>query len=165
MPFSTTGSVISTDLDNMLRGIYRDNSDTAFTGSLTETTLKSVSIGGNIIGATGGIRLIIAGTLTGTGGTKTLRLKFGSTTIATITQGAGTTSDWYFDAWCYNTSTGAQRWFIQRNGNDLLTSTFDYTTSAEDTTANRTLAVTAQLGNTGDTITQSMMSVFVVQIN
>lgn len=165
MPFSTTGSVISTDLDNMLRGLYRDNSDSALTNTTNETTLKSVSIAANTIGPTGGFHVMICGSLTGTNSTKTLRLKFGATTLATITQASGTTSDWYFEAWCFNSATNAQRWFIQRNGNDLLTSTFLRTTSAEDTTANKTLLVTGQLGNVGDTITQTMMDVFVVQIN
>lgn len=164
MPFSTTGSVISTDLDNMLRGLFRDNSDSTVINTTNETTLKSPTISANTIGATGGFRFVIAGSLTGTAGTKTIRLKFGSTTLATITQAAGTTSDWFFDGWCFNTATGAQRWFIQRNGNDLLTSTFDYTTSSEDTTANKTLAVTGQLGNSADSITQSLMAIFVVQI-
>ena len=164
MPFSTTGSVISTDLDNMLRGIYRDNSDSTINVTTGETTLKSVNVAANSIGPTGALHILACGTLSGTAGTKTLKLKFGTTTLATIIQGAGTTSDWYFEAWCFNSSTGAQRWFIQRNGNDLLTSAFDYTISSEDTTANKTLAVTGQLGNSGDTITGTMLEVFVVQI-
>lgn len=165
MPFPTSGSVISTDLDNMIRGLYRDNSDSALTGTTNETTLKSFSVSANTIGATGGLHIIIAGSISGTAGTKTFRLKFGATTIATITQAAGTTSDWYFDVWLYNTATNAQRWFTQRNGNDLLTSFFDYLTSSEDTTQNKTLAVTGQLGAAGDTVTQTMFDVFVVQIN
>lgn len=164
MPFSTTGSVISTDLDNMLRGLDRDNSDVAVTGTATQTTLKSFTIPANVIGATGGFRVIACGTLTGTAGTKTMRINFGATTVATITDAAGTTFDWFFDAWCFNTSTGSQRWFIQRNGNDVQTSLFDYTTSSEDTTANKLLAITGQLGNTGDTITATMLDVFIVQI-
>lgn len=164
MPFSTTGSVISIDLDNMLRGLYRDNSDSPVTNTTNETTLKSVAISANTIAATGGIRIIACGTLTGTAGTKTIRLKFGATTLATITQGAGTTSDWFVDAWCFNTSAAAQRWFVQRNGNDLLTSTFDYITSAEDTGATKTLALTGQLGNANDTITAGIFDVLVIQI-
>lgn len=164
MPFSPTGSVISTDLDNMLRGLYRDNSDTSMSGTTGEVTLKSVSIAANTIGGTGGLRIMVCGSLSGTAGTKTIRLKFGSTTLATITQAAGTVTDWYFDVWCFNSSSGTQRWFIQRNGNDVLTSSFNYSTSTEDTTANKTLSVTGQLSNAGDTITQTMFDVFVIQI-
>ena len=164
MPFAPTSSVVSTDLDNMLRGLNRDNSSTSLTGSLIETTLKTFTVPANTIGATGGIRVLVAGTLTGVAGTKTMRLKFGGTTLATITQAAGTTSDWYFDAWCYNTATNAQRWFIQRNGNDVLTSSFDYITSALDTTQNQILLVSGQLGNVGDNTTATLWDVFVVQI-
>lgn len=164
MPFSTTGSVVSTDLDNMLRGLNRDNSDHAQTGSTTETTLASYSVAANTVGATGGFRVLAAGSISGTAGTKTIRLYLGSALIATITQAAGTNSDWFFDAWCFNTATGAQRWFVQRNTNDALTSSFDYATTSIDTTANQTLKVTAQLGNAADTVTQSIWDVFVVQI-
>lgn len=164
MPFSTTASVISTDLDNMVRGLYRDNSDTVLTNTLVETTLKSMSIGGGTIGATGAIHLRICGTLAGTAGTKTMRLSFGGVLLATVTQAAGTTTDWFFDAWCFNTATGAQRWFIYRNTNDALTTTFDYATSSVDTTGSQTLKVTGQLGNVLDTTTGTMMDVFVVQI-
>lgn len=164
MPFSTTASIVSTDLDNMLRGLYRDNSDSALTGTVSETTLKSVSIAANTIGSTGGFHLLIAGSLTGAAGAKTIRLKLGATTIATITDGAATVTDWFFDVWCYNTATGAQRWSVQRVTNDLLTSSYDYTTSALDTTANQTLAVTGQLGNVADTITATMFDLHIIQI-
>src|SRR6266496_2572949 len=160
-PFSTTGSVISTDLDNMLRGLY---SDSVLANSTTEATLKSVSIAGSTLAPTGGFHVIACGSITGTNGSKTLRLKLGATIVMTITQAAGTTSDWFFDAWCFNTSTGSQRWFIQRSGNDVLTSSFDYANSVEDTTANKTLAVTGQLGNAADSITATMIDVFIVQI-
>lgn len=151
-------------MDNMLRGLYRDNSDSTLTNTLAQTVLKSVSIAANTIGATGGFRVIACGTISGTNGTKTMRLQFGSTTIATITQAAGTTSDWFIDAWCFNTSASGQRWFVQRNTNDALTSSFDYASSIEDTSANRTLQVNGQLGNVGDTVVCTLMDVFVVQI-
>jgi hypothetical protein len=164
MPFSPNASIISTDLDNMLRGIYRDNADHALTGVLTETTIGTVTINGGIIGQTGGLKLEAAGTLAGVAGTKTIRLYFGTAVVATILQAAGTTSDWYFNATMMNASAGAQRWKIERNGNDLLTSTFDYITSAQDTNGNVVVKVTGQLRNAGDTITGTMLDLFVVQI-
>ena len=139
MPFSTTASLISTDMDNTVRGLCRDHVDHALTNTVTETTLDAVAIGAGTIGATGAIHILACGSLAGTNNTKTIRLKFGSTTISTITQAAGTTSDWFFDAWCYNTASNAQRWDVQRNGNDVLTDSFDYTTSAEDTASTKTL--------------------------
>lgn len=164
MPFASAASLINDDGNNMLRGLHRNNADFALTGSTTESNIFTLSITGGTIGATGGFHLIATGTLTGVAGTKTIRLKFGGTTMSTITQTAGTTSDWFFDAWCFNTATGTQRWFVQRNGNDLLTSTFDYTTSAIDTTASQNLLITGQLGNAGDTITFTFFNAFVAQI-
>jgi hypothetical protein len=164
MPFSTTGSVVSTDLDNMQRGLYRDNSDHALTGTTNETTLASFSVAANTIGSTGCLHLIACGIIAGVAGTKTFRLKFGGTTVATITDAAGTTSDWYFEAWLYNTATNAQRWSVQRNANDLSSNLFDYTTTALDTTANQTLLISGQLGAAGDTVTLTMFDVFIAQI-
>src|SRR2546430_8215757 len=144
MPFNTAGSVISTDLDNMVRGLNRDNSDTVLTNTTNETAVKSFMIPANVIGPTGGFHLRVCGTEAGTNSTKTIKLKFGSTLIATITDLSGTTNAWYFDVWCFNTATNSQRWFVQRRTNDLLTSQFSYVTSAEDTTQNKLLSVTGR---------------------
>src|SRR2546430_14113719 len=84
MPFNTAGSVISTDLDNMVRGLNRDNSDTVLTNTTNETAVKSFTIPANVIGPTGGFHLRVCGTEAGTNSTKTIKLKFGSTLIATI---------------------------------------------------------------------------------
>lgn len=167
MPFSATGSVVSTDLDNMLRGLYRDNSDSAVTPA--STILKEVAIGANILGSTGGFHIIASGTITGTAGTKQIQLRYSvvgvsSGTMLTINQAAGTTSDWFIDAWCFNTATNAQRWFIQRNTNDLLTSTFDYDVGTIDTTQTTSLRVTGSLGNNADTLTVTKMDVHLAHI-
>jgi hypothetical protein len=166
MPFSTTGSVISTDLDNMVRGLYRDNSDTALTGTLTETTMKSVAIGANIIGATGAIHVIIGGTITGNAGSKTLRVKFGGVLVDNILGNAGTTQDWQFDIWIFNNNNTTQRIMGKRRDDttpNLIASGAG--TINVDTTQTQTLALTGQLGNVGDTITVRIFDVFVVQIN
>lgn len=164
MPFSTTGSVISTDLDNMVRGIYRDNSDNTLSGSTSETTLKSVSVAANTIGATGGLHIVVCGSTSGINGTKTFKLKFGTTTLSTISYNAATATPWIFDVWIFNTSTTNQRVLVRRNADNSSSVLHDYATSAEDTTANKTLAITGQLGSALDSITATMMDVFVVQI-
>jgi len=164
MAFSSTASIISTDLDNMLRGLYRDNADHAVTGTVSETAMATTTITGGVVGATGGLLIFAAGTLAGTASTKDMRLEYGGTTIATVAHGAATVSDWFFLALMTNTSASAQRWFVLRSTADLLTATFDYTTSAIDTSTNQTLEVTGDLANSGDTITQTIMNVFLVQI-
>src|SRR4051812_4044414 len=116
MPFSPNASVISTDLDNMLRGLYRDNADHSLTGTVAETTLQTLTITGATIGPAGRLHIESYGSLAGAAGTKPVRLYFGAIVLATITQGAGTTIDWFFDLTISNTSNEAQRIKIQRNG-------------------------------------------------
>ena len=165
MPFSSTGSLTSTQMDNCLRGLYRDNANHAVTGTVTETTMASTSITGSTIGATGCIHVIASGTISGTNDTKDIRLKLGSTTVATVARNAGSTADWLIDAWCFNTSASAQRWTIVYSTSSAATMSFDYITSAEDTSTTLTLAVTGDLANTGDTITQTVFNVFIAQVS
>src|SRR5256885_541424 len=112
MPFSTTGSVISTDLDNMLRGLYRDNSDHALTGTLVETNLSSTSIGASTIGSTGGLFVHAVGTAIGAGGTKTVKMYLGASSFFSLSVPANNQC-WFIKAWIYNTATGAQRIFVE----------------------------------------------------
>jgi hypothetical protein len=165
MPFSTTASVISTDLDNMMRGLYRDNSDTGLTGTTGETTLKSVNIAGNTIGATGSLWIIACGTIAGAAGTKTIRVYLGATLVATITRGAAFTNTWGFQIFLSNVSVSAQRHFDIFSLPDSDAFGASISSTAVDTSQNQVLKVTGQLGNSGDTINQNMLDVFVVQMN
>lgn len=155
---------MANELRNYLRGVGQDNSTNSHTSDTNEANLSFDTISANVLGTTGAFIVLAAGTLTGTAGTKTIRLKLGSTTVSTITQAAGTTSDWYFAAFCVNTATNAQRWFILRNTDDALTSAFDYATSSIDTTSNRNVLVTGQLGNSGDTVSCTMFDLMLIQI-
>lgn len=168
MPFSSTGSVVSTDLDNMLRGLNRDNSDTSHTGDTTETTLKSYSIPANTIGATGGIYVRASGTASGAGGTKTVHIYFGSASNVTLSVASGS-QDWAVEMWVFNTSTSAQRvgtwaYYTASGGGAPTISTAPYLSRTEDTTANTTVKITGTLASSGDTITAKTWDVFVVQI-
>lgn len=168
MPFPTTGSVISTDLDNMLRGLFRDNSDHAVTGTVAETTMASFSLGANTVGPTGGLFIYASGTASGAGGTKTVKLYLGATALHSQAIAANS-QEWLLKAYIFNTSTGAQRAVVEisyfASGGGAPTSTFHYVTSSIDTTAAQTVKLTTTNASAGDTCTQSMMDVFVVQIN
>lgn len=150
----------------MYRGLYRDNSDTALTGTLVETTLKSVSIGANTIGATGALHIIAGGTITGAAGTKTLRLKFGGSVIDNILGNAATVTDWQFDMWMFNNNLTTQRLMGKRR-DDVSASLIVSGAGSVfiDTAQTQTLLLTGQLGNVGDTITARFFDVFVVQVN
>ena len=164
MAFANTDSIVANDVNNMLRGLHRNNADSNHTGDTNETDLSSMSITSGTIGATGLILSYASGTITGTAGTKTIRMVFGSTTIAVVTHSAGTTLDWSITAKISNTATGAQRIEIWKTADDGLAMVFDYTTSAIDTTASVTHKVTAQLGAAGDVISQAKFEVYVNQI-
>lgn len=165
MPYSNSDSITATDMNNLLRGLYRDNSDHAVTGTVTETDMATVTVVGGTIGATGCLHILASGTVTNVGGTaKDIRLYFGATAVATVSRTGANAQDWLIDAWCYNTATGAQRWHITYTTADALTQSIDYITSAIDTTASVIIKVTGDLAGATETITQKIFDVFIAQV-
>lgn len=165
MSFSNTDSVVASDLNNTLRGLTRDNSSYTVTGTIAETNLAPLSITGGTIGATGALHVIAAGTITNVGsGAKDIRLYLGATVIATVSRTAANAQDWQIDAWCFNTSSSAQRWKVVYSTADAVTLSGDYITSAIDTASTQTLKLTGDLADATDTITQNVFDVFVVQV-
>jgi hypothetical protein len=149
-------------MNNMLRGLYRDNSDHAVTGTISETDLASTSIGGSIIGATGCLQIVAAGTVTGGAGTKRIQIYLGSTSIFDSAAVAGT-SHWFVQLWIFNTSSSAQRIiYLYRDNSGTIQA--NYATGSVDTAQTQTLKVTGILSNTADTITQKIFDVFIAQI-
>lgn len=148
----------------MLRGLYRDNADHQVTGTTSETDMGSVSLTANTMGSTGTLMIVAAGSCTGAGGTKSIRLKFGASTLNLITRAAGSTADWAMVVFLFNTTSNAQRWLQIATDNDVATLLGDYNSTAVDTTQNQTLKLTGQLSNAGDTITQAIYDVFIVQL-
>lgn len=170
MPFSTTGSVVSTDLDNMLRGIFRDNSDHVVIGTIVETTLASTSVSGNTIGPTGGLFVLAVGSAIGAGGTKSIKFYLGGALLLTLSIPSGNQC-WFVKAWIYNTSTSAQRVYVESGSISAAVGTaaapvlsYAYVTSNIDTTANQTVKVTTTNASAADTLTQTMWAGYVVQI-
>jgi hypothetical protein len=165
MPFSNSDSLTATNLNNMLRGLYRDNTTRTVTGTTDETQMAALSVTGGTITETGGLLIFAAGTITNSaGGAKTVRLKLGATTVGTVSRTGANAQDWFFLAQVSNTANNAQRWSVLFSTTDATTTSFDYTTSAIDTASNATLEVTGQLANGSDSITQTMFNVFVSQI-
>ena len=164
MPFSNSNSLVDTDANNMLRGLFRDMTNRAVTGTTSITDLGSVSVTGGTITATGCLYFMAAGTITGVAGAKTIQVDFGATSIITTGAVAGS-GDWYLEGWIFNTATGAQRIVVRWSDHSNATNhNKDYTTSAIDTTASVTLRVRGTLANAADTITETMFFVGVQQI-
>lgn len=162
MPFTSTQSITATDMNNLLRGLYRDNT-TRSTSGTGEDDLASLSIGANTIGATGSIEMLACGTITGAAGNKTLKAYFGGTNFYNSTAAAGTT-DWIIWARISNTATGAQRIAVVVQPHSGSSVIFDYTTTTIDTTAAAILKITGECANGADTVTQTMFEVQVQQI-
>lgn len=94
-------------------GVITSPQSSSHTGTLTETTLKTFDFGRGAISSKGGFRLTAAGTCTGSGGTKTIKLKWGGITLQSLTIGTGTTS-WSLVADIFNIdSTQEQRYIIK----------------------------------------------------
>lgn len=167
MPFSATASLISTDADNMLRGLYRDNANNQVANTATETDMATTTVTGGTIGATGSLLVFAAGTIANAvNNSKDIRLYLGATVLATVSRTVANAQDWYIQALITNTAANAQRVAVMYSTADATTVTFDYATSAIDTSSNQTLKVTGDMSvaDAGNTITQTMFDVFVVQI-
>lgn len=136
------------------------NSTSAGTGAATaETDLQTVTMTRGIIGVGGSLRVVAAGTISGVANTKTVRLKLGATTLATISVVAGATPDWGFEATIIGTGTAAQRIFVRAFEGATL-EVVDYLTATENTTtADIVVKVTGQTADAGDEITATMLEV------
>jgi len=175
MPFNPTASVISTDLDNMLRGLYRDNSDRVITGTTSDSPMAGVNISPNTIGPTGGIRVHAAGSCVGAGGGRTIGVFFGSggsrVNVCSLTVPAGTQC-WEIECWIFNTATNAQRavarmayWPAAVGSPGTAVVQEQHTNMAVDTSQNQVIQTAVTPLSALDTVTNRMFTVMVVQIN
>lgn len=129
----------------------------------TETALASVTIPANLLGPTGGVRFKAYVTEI-TDGTLTVRCKFGATTLITdtwttvnTTGKKGVIEFQLLNVSATNSQSGVYYKSITQQGNDSIDLREDFKidtgTSAIDTTADATLAVTVQWTDAGDTFT------------
>lgn len=163
MPFATGDTITATDMNNVLRGLYRDNTDHVVTGAAAETDMASMTLTANTLGATGSLHIVASGTITSATGTKRVRLFFGATAIVDLPAAAGT-SDWWIDCWIYNTATNAQRIIAAYSDHTNATNfTKDYTTAAIDTASSQTIKCAGTPAGAADVITQKTFNIDIVQ--
>lgn len=94
-------------------GMIVSNTLVSHTGDTDEYELKSTDLGRGTISSTGGIRLTILGTCTGSAGAKTVRVKWCGLTIGTLSLATGTTK-WALMVEIFNLgSTYSQRWWVR----------------------------------------------------
>ena len=139
----------------------RDLTQVDVVNTATETSIYSLSISANVLGATGGFRLTLGGDmLKNAAGNLEIRVKLGATEVFLSDVGAPSSSadrhKWTILLLCLNSATNAQKWnaMVQMvaNAQNLAVQIIGsgtnsylaegYNTSAEDTTAALTLDVT-----------------------
>lgn len=164
MPFGTT-SLTASDCNNFYRGYYRDYAAYSTSGT-GEDTLSTTTITGGTIGSTGVMVIEAHGTIsTVTNSTKTIKLYFGSTVIATVSRTAANAQDWFIRAVVRNRSASVQEISVIYSTTDAATLSFDTTTATEDTSTNLNLKTTGEYVTTGDgTVNQNAFEANVQQI-
>lgn len=134
----------------------------AVTGTLSPTTLQSVTIPGGLLGANGSIVVVVHWGMTNNANAKSGRLVFGSTTMVTQTLGTSvvaTSAQWTLRN---RNSASSQFMLVGANGGGGGSTSTASTVSSENTDNALTLAIQGLLGNTSDTITVESFSVEVL---
>lgn len=138
---------------SLLRGVL-DQAATAgnsVTGTASETTLATINIAAGAMGANGKIEVNADFSYTNSANAKTLRIKLGGTTLWSGTPTATTGLAVRLTIRNRN-AANSQRWRAQHV---LSSGTWGDSsgTAAIDTASATTITITAQLANTGETIT------------
>jgi hypothetical protein len=129
----------------------------SITGTLTETTLAAVTVPANAMGTNGSVRITTVWSYTNSANNKIVRHTFGGTGYNTFTL-TTTASGRIVTEICNRNATNSQVGFASGVGPGTAGAGLGFTsganvTSAVNTTAAVTILITAQLANTGETIT------------
>lgn len=127
------------------------------TGTTTETTLATITVPANAMGANGRIEITTMWSYTNSANNKTLKVKFGGTTLQNIT--ATTTASLQVAMMIANRNAANSQVASPNSSTGSGATTNAVQTAAIDTTAAVTILLTAQLANTGETITLEAYSV------
>ena len=126
------------------------------TGNVTtgEDDLYSVALAANFLTVNGDeVVLEIAGTFAANANNKTIKVKFGGTTVFDTTALAFNAGSWFIRTTIVRTGASAQKAITEwSSSNTTLLSTCNYTTAAIDTTAGITFSVTGEGTNTNDIV-------------
>lgn len=130
--------------------------DTSIGATTSETTVASYTVPANILGTTGGILVKFIAVNSWSGGPGTIRVKFGSTTIQSITPTYNNGNMIYEALIKNNASASAQigtfrLWQFLNTGSHSQAGSVTNSAS-EDTTSNKDIVVTGQKQDTGDTL-------------
>jgi len=127
-------------------------SQQSHTGDTSLFTFYTKSIPANTLGKAGGFHIHVAGQCTGNNNSKTINVKFGGTTLVSITVAAGASAKNFsitvvlYNAWLTNSQIGSATIV-----NDTAASTAPFT-AAVDTTAAKSIVIDGQLNNLNDSM-------------
>lgn len=127
---------------------YSLASSLAVTGTTAETTLLATSIPAGFINKRGRLNVLGLMLLTNNANLKTLKVKFGGQTLATVTSTSQAALG--FNTWLLSLNSET----VQRNSNA--------TSFTIDTTIANDLVITGQLANSADTLTLIALSVEII---
>jgi hypothetical protein len=161
----TVGQLTGNDLT---KGVYIIAMSAAtgmtVTGTTGETTLATVAIPGNTLGANGALRITAQWTKTGTAGTVDPRIKFGGTTYMDIGAAGATVLSGRYQTEIHNRNvTNSQIGTAIGQANFAMQATTTSVTTALDTTTSQNVTFTCQLGNTGDTCELSSYTIEILK--
>ena len=127
-----------------------------------EDNLSSYAVPSAALNANGdSIRFSAAGSIAGGATTKTLKVKFGGTTILTISQVAGTAGSWTVDGWVIRTGAATQKCYaaFHTSSTGTAVASASYTTAAETLANSITLQFTGESSATTDDVVQEALTV------
>jgi len=125
-------------------GTYRVTSGTG------EDTLESFTIPGGIIGNVGGVKVVAAGTKTGSNGNKTLKFYLGSS-FFTFHAAANNTNDWSLEV-IFSHFNGQTSQRVMWRGYDGTTLLQGFESWAEDASGDLLMKITGECADAGDSI-------------
>ena len=128
--------------------LYNLATPVALTGTTSETTMLTVSIPASLMNKRGRLNVLGLMILTNNANLKTLKVKFGGQTLATVTSTSQAALG--FSTWLLNLNSET----AQRNNNA--------TSFTIDTTIANDLVITGQLANSADTLTLIALSVEII---
>jgi len=128
--------------------LYNLATPVVLTGTTSETTMLTVSIPASLMNKRGRLNVLGLMILTNNANLKTLKVKFGGQTLATVTSTSQAALG--FSTWLLNLNSETS----QKNGN-AVSFTID-TTIAND------FVITGQLANAGDTVTLTAVSMEII---
>ncbi len=131
------------------------------TGAATaETDLQIYTMAAGTLGTNSALKVTAAGSITGANNTKTIKLYFGATVIATLSFTAGETGDWVANATIINAgSYASQKIIVSASHNGAVEVTDTYLTAAINTVNAVIIKTTGTTTNASDEASSEILMI------